>query len=59
MKVRGFEIVRDDARKTVGEITLPTRGSSRAMAYDFYASENYSVMPNEIVKVWTDVKAYM
>ena len=59
MKVRGFEIVRDDARKTVGEIILPTRGSSRAMAYDFYASENYSVMPNEIVKVWTDVKAYM
>lgn len=46
-------------RKTVGEITLPTRGSSRAMAYDFYASKSYSVMPNEIVKVWTDVKAYM
>lgn len=59
MKIRGFEVVRDDARKTVGEITLPTRGSSRAMAYDFYANENYSVMPNEIVKVWTDVKAYM
>lgn len=59
MKIRGFEVVRDDARKTVGEITLPTRGSSRAMAYDFYANQNYSVMPNEIVKVWTDVKAYM
>lgn len=59
MKIRGFEVVRDDARKTVGEITLPTRGSSRAMAYDFYANESYSVMPNEIVKVWTDIKAYM
>lgn len=59
MKIRGFEAVKDDMRKTAGEITLPTRGSSRAMAYDFYANENYSVMPNEIVKVWTDVKAYM
>lgn len=59
MKIRGFEVVKDNARKTVGEITLPTRGSSRAMAYDFYANQNYSVMPNEIVKVWTDIKAYM
>ena len=59
MKIRGFEVVKDDARKTMGEITFPTRGSSRAMAYDFYANQNYSVMPNEIVKVWTDVKAYM
>lgn len=59
MKIRGFEVVKDDVRKTVGEITLPTRGSSRAMAYDFYANQNYSVMPNETVKVWTDIKAYM
>lgn len=59
MKIRGFEVVKNDMRKTVGEITLPTRGSSHAMAYDFYASESYSVMPNDIVKVWTDVKAYM
>lgn len=59
MQIRGFEIVKDDMRKTVGEITLPTRGSSRAMAYDFYANKYYHVMPNEIVKVWTDVKAYM
>ena len=59
MKIRGFEVVVDDKRKTVGEITLPTRGSSTAMAYDFYANDNYSVMPNAIVKVWTDVKAYM
>ena len=59
MKIRGFEVVRDDARKTVGEITLPTRGSSRAMAYDFYATDDWAVAPNSIAKVWTDVKAYM
>lgn len=58
-KVRGFEVVIDDKRKTVGSVMLPTKGTSKAMAYDFYAPESYSVMPNEIVKVWTDVKAYM
>lgn len=58
-KVRGFEVVIDEKRRTAGDITLPTRGSSKAMAYDFYANETYSVLPNEIVKVWTDVKAYM
>lgn len=58
-KVRGFETVIDDKRRTNGEITLPTRGSATAMAYDFYANDNYTVLPNEIAKVWTDVKAYM
>lgn len=59
MKTRGFEVVRDDARKTIGEVTLPTRGTSKAMAYDLYANDDYEVMPNGIVKIWTDVKAYM
>lgn len=58
-KVRGFEVVTDNMRKTTGEVTLPTRGSSKAMAYDFYANGKYMVAPNAIVKVWTDVKAYM
>ena len=58
-KIRGFEVVIDEKRKTVGDITLPTRGSSTAMAYDFYATEDFVVFPNSIAKVWTDVKAYM
>ena len=58
-KIRGFEVVIDEKRKTTGEITLPTAGSSKAMAYDFYANANYTIYPNEIAKVWTDVKAYM
>jgi dUTP pyrophosphatase len=58
-KVRGFEVVVDEMRKTTGEVTLPTRGSSKAMAYDFYANNEYMVAPNAIIKVWTDVKAYM
>lgn len=59
MKNRGFEVVRDGFRKTVGEVTLPTRGTKSAMAYDFYANDNYIAYPNKVVKIWTDVKAYM
>lgn len=58
-KVRGFEVVVDEKRRTTGDVTLPTRGTKSAMAYDFYANANYKVLPNEIVKVWTDIKAYM
>lgn len=58
-RVRGFEVVVDEKRKTVGGVTLPTRGSSTAMAYDFYANDDYVVVPNAVAKVWTDVKAYM
>lgn len=58
-KFRGFEVVVDEKRKTMGEITLPTAGSSRAMAYDFYSTGKWIVPPNDIVKIWTDVKAYM
>lgn len=60
MRTRGFEVVRDDARKFANkEIQLPTRGTSKAAAYDFYANDTYTVEPNKIAKVWTDVKAYM
>ena len=59
MKTRGFEIVKDEARKTEGEVTLPTRGTARAMAYDFFFFFYYTVEPGEVAKVWTDVKSYM
>lgn len=60
MKIRGFEIVKDEMRKhPENVITLPTRGTSKAMAYDFYAPTNYIVEAGETVKIWTDVKAYM
>lgn len=59
MKIRGFEVVRDDMRRTDGDVMLPTRGTSRAMAYDFYANDDYTIKPGEIAKIWTDVKAYM
>lgn len=58
-RYRGFEVVCDEKRKTTGEITLPTAGTSKAMAYDFYSTGEWRVPPNAIVKIWTDVKAYM
>lgn len=60
-EVRKFVSVRDFARKTPMEyiVQLPSRATERSMGYDFYANDNYVVHPNEVVKVWTDVKAYM
>lgn len=58
-RTRGFEVVVDDKRKTTGDVILPQRGTSKAMAYDFYANDDYVVNPGEVAKVWTDVKAYM
>ena len=59
MRTRGFEVVKEDMRKTSGEIQVPTRGTTKAMAYDFYSPIDLVIEPNCIGKVWTDVKAYM
>jgi dUTP pyrophosphatase len=54
---RRFEVI--TKRKTQGEITLPKRGTAFSAGYDFYSPIYAVVQPNEIVKIWTDVKAYM
>lgn len=60
MKIRGFEVVRDDARKFADlAIQLPTRGSKIAAGYDFYAPEAFTIPAGKTYVVWTDVKAYM
>lgn len=59
MKMRGFEIVKEEMRKTKGEITLPTRGSKISAGYDFYSPVDIILKPNEKTCVWSDVKAYM
>ena len=59
MKIRGFEVVKDEKRKTEGKVILPTRGTSKSMAYDFYSNVDITIEPNKIGKIWTDVKAYM
>lgn len=56
---RGFKVVRQDARKTSGDIILPRRATSKSAGYDFYSPMDAVVRPGEVVVVWTDVKAYM
>lgn len=58
MKIRGFEVVEKRKNPEV-DIILPKRGTSESMAYDFFSPKSYTVEPNQIVKIWTDVKAYM
>lgn len=56
---RFFEVVRDDCRKTRGDITLPTRATEHSAGYDFYSPVGAVIQPQESVMIWTDVKAHM
>jgi dUTP pyrophosphatase len=58
-KIRGFEIVSDNHRKSQEEITLPTRGTKKSAGYDFYSPIDIQIQPNQKVCIWSDVKAYM
>lgn len=55
---RGFEPVINSKRKT-DCYCIPTRSSENSAGYDFYADKNYTIEPNQIVKIWTDIKAFM
>lgn len=55
---RGFEPVIESKRKNK-YYHLPTRGTKNSAGYDFYSPNECIVKPNEIVKIWTDIKAYM
>ena len=57
--MRYFEVVRDEFRKNEGEIKLPTRASKHSAGYDFYSPVDAIIQPNEMVMIWTDVKAHM
>lgn len=56
--IRGFEVVIKEKRKA-DCYCLPTRSSQNSAGYDFYADKDYDIKPNEIIKIWTDIKAYM
>ena len=59
-KTRGFEIVDDKFRKFPNiDVKLPQRGTSQAMAYDFYSNEDVIIHPKEQYVFVTDIKAYM
>lgn len=57
-KIRGFEVVDDNMRKTTGDIILPKKGTSKAIAYDIYSPIDITIEPMSSGMIWTDVKAY-
>ena len=58
--MRCFEVVSDQFRKNPNtDIKLPTRGSKNSAGYDFYSPVDAIIQPNEMVMIWTDVKASM
>ena len=57
--MRKFKEVSDYYKKTNGVPTLPKRATIGSGGYDFYSNSDYTVQPNQIAKVWTDVKCYM
>lgn len=60
MRCRGFEVVGETFRKYPEvDIQLPKRGTSRAMAYDFFSPIEVELQPGEKMLIFTDVKAYM
>jgi dUTP pyrophosphatase len=57
--MRRFEVVRDDCRKTEGNIILPTRSDKGSAGYDFYSAIDFEIKPGETKLIPTDVKAKM
>lgn len=55
--MRKFEVVRDDMRRTNGEIKLPTRATKYSVGYDIYSPINITIPPMQSKLIWTDVKA--
>lgn len=57
--MRKFEVVKDEFRKTQGDIKLPTRSDSGSAGYDIYTPYAFEVKPKETVFITTDVKIAM
>lgn len=59
MRNRGFEVVEVGHRTLQDEVQLPVRGTKTSAGYDFFATEDLVIRPQQTVKFKTDVKAYM
>lgn len=56
--MRKFELVNEEFRKHE-DSKLPLRGTQTSAGYDFYATEDLVIKPQEKVMFWSDVKAQM
>jgi dUTP pyrophosphatase len=71
--MRKFEVVREEHRQNYrdvnveqlgnhrfyADIILPTRGTSKSAAYDFYMPIDTMLLPGKKTIIWSDVKALM
>lgn len=60
VRARGFEVIADEHRTLDDDaVFLPVRGTKTSAGYDFFATEDLTILPQQSVKFKTDVKAYM
>lgn len=59
--IRGFEPVREDARKNGNEVLLPLRKTKASAGYDFFVpnDKDITIYVGKQEIIWTDVKAKM
>ena len=55
--MRHFDVVKDEHRKNIGNIKLPTRATKDSAGYDFYSPISIDIEPMHSQMIWTDVKA--
>ena len=57
--MRKFEVVREDMRKTEGNVILPTRADKGSAGYDIYTPVDFTINPGETKILPMDVKVSM
>ena len=57
--MRKFEVVREDMRRTNGNIILPTRADKGSAGYDMYTPSDFTINPGETKILPMDVKVSM
>ena len=55
-KVSEFEFNKSNSTANYSEITLPKRATKGSAGYDFFAPEEFTLLPNETIKVATGVR---
>jgi dUTP pyrophosphatase len=57
--IRGFQEVENRFLKGTKLSFLPEQGTIGSAGYDFKSNDNFNIKPNESVKIYTNIKAYM
>lgn len=58
-KVSLNEWLKSQSQKNYDNIILPKRATSGSAGYDFFAVEDFTLNPNETIKIATGVRAYI